>query len=278
MTDATRRAAVAERAARAGGIVAKETFREPLTVETKTDKNDLVTAADRDAQQQVIATIQQEFPSDALVCEEDVTVPGADDVEIRKRVPETGPAWVVDPIDGTANYVRGIRFWGTSVAAVVDGEPVGVATYLPAERDIYTAGPESVTCNDSAMSVSDRSDPETFATGLIGWWALKHGDPYTDLFEAAAGRFGDVRRFGCLQGSLALVAAGGLDAGFMPRTPHPWDAIAGVHLIRRAGGTATDVHGDRWHHDSEGLVVSNGEAHDEVLAAVREGTSVEAAD
>jgi myo-inositol-1(or 4)-monophosphatase len=277
MTDATRRAALAERAARAGGVVARETFREELLVETKSNKNDVVTEADRDAQRQVVATIRNEFPEDTLVCEEDATQPD-DDVELQKSVPESGRAWVVDPIDGTANYVRGIRFWGTSIAAVVDGDPVGVATYLPAEGDIYTAGPESVTLNDSVMSVSDRTDPETFAAGLIGWWPSKGGDSYAALFRAGADRFGDLRRFGSLQGMLALVASGGIDAAFMPTTPHPWDAVAGVHLIRRAGGTATDVHGERWRHDSEGLVVSNGEAHDVVLDAVREGASIEAAD
>ena len=277
MTDATRRAALAERAARAGGVVARETFREDLPVETKSDKNDVVTEADRDAQRQVVATIRTEFPEDTLVCEEEATQPG-DDVTIEKEVPESGRAWVVDPIDGTANYVRGIRFWGTSVAAVVDGDPVGVATYLPSEGDIYTAGPESVTHNGSVMSVSERTDPETFATGLIGWWPTKGGDSYATLFRAAADRFGDLRRFGCLQGVLALVASGSLDAAFMPERPHPWDAVAGVHLIRRAGGTATDIDGNRWHHDSDGLVVSNGQAHDVVLEAVREGASVEAAD
>jgi myo-inositol-1(or 4)-monophosphatase len=276
MTDATRRAALAERAARAGGVVARETFREELAVETKSNKNDVVTEADRDAQRQVVATISNEFPEDTLVCEEEATHP--DDGQLRKELPDSGRAWVVDPIDGTANYVRGIRFWGTSVAAVVDGDPVGVATYLPAEGDIYTAGPESVTLNGTVLSVSERSDPETFAAGLIGWWPTKGGDSYAALFRAGAERFGDLRRFGCLQGMLALVAGGSLDAAFMPETPHPWDAVAGVHLIRRAGGTATDVHGDPWRHDSEGLVVSNGKAHDVVLDAVREGASIEAAD
>ena len=278
MTDATRRAVLAERAARAGGVVANETFREALTVETKADKNDVVTEADRDAQHQVVATIRQEFPDDALVCEEEGPMPGVDDADLLDAVPETGPAWVVDPIDGTANYVRGIRFWGTSVAAVVDAEPVGAATYMPAEQDIYTASPESVTLNGSTMAVSDRDDPETFMTGLLGWWPMHGGDTYASLFDAARSRFGDVRRMGSLQGVLALVAAGSLDAGFMPETPHPWDAIAGVHMIRRAGGTATDVHGERWRHDSEGLVVSNGEAHDVVLDAVQDGAAVEAAD
>jgi myo-inositol-1(or 4)-monophosphatase len=277
MTDATRRGALAERAARAGGVVANETFREALPVETKANKNDVVTEADRDAQRQVVATIRREYPDDALVCEEDVAAPGVDD-EILKEVPETGPAWVVDPIDGTANYVRGIRFWGTSVAAVVDAEPVGVATYLPAERDIYTAGPGSVTLNGSAMAVSERTDPETFMTALLGWWPMEGGDSAASLFRAATEQFGDVRRLGSLQGALALVAAGSLDAGFMPETPHPWDAMAGVHMVRRAGGTATDVHGDRWRHDSEGLVVSNGEAHELVLETVREEAPAGAAE
>ena len=279
MTDATRRAAVAERAARAGGVVARESFREPLAVETKANKNDVVTEADRDAQRQVLATLGQEFPDDVYVCEE-ADDGGSDtaDLDRREAVPEGGTAWVVDPIDGTANYVRGMRFWGTSVAALRNGEPVGVATYLPSEGDLYAAGPESVTVNDTSMRVSERTDPETFAVGLIGWWPLRASERYAALFRAAAGRFGDIRRLGCMQGVLSLVAAGSLDAAFMPERPHPWDAIAGVHLIRRAGGTATDIHGEPWRHDSTGLVVSNGEVHDEVLAVAREGVDAEAAD
>jgi myo-inositol-1(or 4)-monophosphatase len=278
MSDATRRAALAERAARAGGVSARGTFRGDLAVETKADKNDLVTDADRDAQRQVVGTIRREFPDARFVCEEEAQPVDGDDVDLLESVPDTGDAWVVDPIDGTANYVRGIRFWGTSVAALVDGSPVGVATYLPAEQDLYAAGPESVTRNGTTMQVSDRTDPETFAVGLIGWWPRQAGARPTALFRAATERFGDVRRFGCMQGVLALVADGALDAAFMPETPHPWDAIAGVHLIRRAGGVATDVAGEPWTDGGDGLVVSNGTCHDEVLAAVADGASVDAAD
>jgi len=273
MSEATLRAAMAERAARAGGVVARETFRGEVVVETKADKNDLVTAADRDAQRQVIATIRQEFPHADLLCEEESQPPGTERtaVELLDEIPESGDAWVVDPIDGTGNYVRGIRFWATSIAAVSDGEPVAAATYLPAEDDIYTAGPESVSLNDGSMAVSERSDPETFATALIGWWAGLRGGESASLFRAAAERFGDLRRLGSMQGTLALVAAGSLDAAFMPETPHPWDAIAGAYLIRRAGGTVTDIHGDRWSPGDEGLVVSNGEAHDVVLEVPQDG-------
>lgn len=278
MGEATLRAAMAERAARAGGVVARKQFRESLDVETKADKNDLVTETDRDAQRQVIATIRQEFPNATLVCEEESSPPGPEDVDLAEGVPESGNAWVVDPIDGTSNYVRGIRFWGTSIAAVSDGEPVAAATYLPAEEDIYTAGPESVSLNDSSMAVSERADPETFAVGLIGWWPSKQSRAYADLFRAASERFGDTRRLGSLQGVLALVAAGSLDGAFMPTTPHPWDSIAGAHLIRRAGGTVTDIHGDEWTYEAEGLVVSNGRAHEEFLDVARAGIDAETAD
>lgn len=266
MTDVTLRAAMAERAARAGGVVAREQFRGDLQVDTKQNKNDMVTGADRDAQRQIIATIAQEFPTATLVCEETSRPPGvSDELTFAERVPGTGPAWIVDPIDGTSNYVRGMRFWATSVAAIADGEPVAGATYLPSQEDIYTVGPESVTRNDTLMTVSKRTDPETFAVGLIGWWPSRKSDEYGALFRAANNRFGDTRRLGCMQGVLALVAAGSLEGAFMPSPPHPWDAITGVHLIREAGGRATDIHGERWTHESEGLVVSNDTAHGEFL-------------
>lgn len=272
MTDETHRAALAERAARAGGVVARGMFRDGLEGETKADKNDLVSTADRDAQLQVIATIQQEFPAATLVCEEDVEpVDAGDGLQLVDEVPESGDAWVVDPIDGTGNYLRGIRFWATCVAAVTDGEPVAAATYLPALEDIYTAGPESVTRNDNSMRVSERDDPETFAVGLNGWWPVRGRTEWTALFEETITRFGDIRRFGSMQGMLALVASGSLDAAFMPTRPHPWDSIAGVHLVRRAGGTATDGNGEPWHVDSEGLVVSNGQTHDAIVDVVQHG-------
>lgn len=275
MSDAQRRAAVAEQAARAGGDFAREQFRSALDVETKANENDLVTATDREAQERVLARICEAYPSDTLVGEEDALPPGTDtDAEIRKSVPDSGATWIVDPIDGTANFVRGTRFWTTSVAAVVDTRTVGSATYLPAQGDIYTAGPAGVRRSGATISVSDRTDPGTFAVGLIGWWPSGRGDRDA-LFRASAERFGDLRRLGSMQGTLALVADGGLEGAFMPAEPHPWDAIAGVHLIRQAGGTATDVHGDRWTPASEGLVVSNGAAHESLLGVLQGGTDPE---
>ncbi len=261
--DETHRAAVAERAARAGGVVARNTFRQELAVETKADKTDIVTAADRDAQQQVVATVRRDFPDSPVLCEEEVPVVGS--VDRRDSVPASGPVWVVDPIDGTANYVRGLRYWATVVAALVDGDPVGVATYLPAQEDIYAASTESVTRNGDSMRVSGRTDPETFAIGAVGRWPRRDGGASLD---ALGTRFGDIRRVGSIQATLALVAAGSLDGAVATGTPHPWDSVAGAYLVQRAGGTVTDLRGEPWAHDGTGLVVSNGQAHDRLLAAV----------
>ena len=270
MSDAIHRAAITERAARAGGVVAKKRFRGELSVETKSSATDLVTESDRDAQQQVLATIAQEFPDATVVCEEEAGPVGAANLEIADSVPEAGDCWVVDPIDGTANYVREIGFLGTSVAAVSGGEPVTAATYMPAMGDIYTAGPESVSRNDEPMAVSDRADPAAFSVGLLGRWSAWDPEVYTTLVREATTRFGDVRRFGCMQGVLALVAAGGLDGAIMLAPPFPWDSLAGAHLVRRAGGCVTDLDGERFTDGDRALVASSNDNHDLLLDVARE--------
>ncbi|MBV0903285.1 inositol monophosphatase family protein [Haloarcula salina] len=274
MTDAHHRAAVAERAARAGGVVAREGFRGSFSVESKANKNDLVTELDRDAQRQVVATVRAEFPTDAFLCEEPVTTLGAGEnaegaTEV-DDVPERGPAWIVDPIDGTANYVRGMRLWATSVSAVVDGEPVASATYAPSQGDLYAVGPESATRDGTELAVSDRTDPETFAVAPVGWWDRDERGEFGSLCTAIAERFGDVRRLGSFQLTLAHVADGALEGLICTRPMNPWDTVAGVQLVRRAGGTVTDLDGEPWSHDSAAMVASNGEAHDALVAAGNE--------
>jgi myo-inositol-1(or 4)-monophosphatase len=262
---------MAERAARAGGTIARQSFRGELRVETKADKNDLVTETDRDAQRQVLSEIREEFSADAIVAEEDALPVGvdADDDALAESIPDRGDAWVVDPIDGTTNFSRGLRMWATSVAAVVDGEPVGSATYLPAHGDVYAAGPDSATRDGTTLSVSDADDPETFGVGLTGRWRATEAAAFGEVCETLVANLGDVRRFGSMQATLAFLADGGLDAVVTTERQSPWDTLAGVHLVRSAGGTVTDLDGDPWETDSDGFVATNGEAHDAVLDAVR---------
>lgn len=259
MTDIDERASLAERAARAGSRVAADAFRTDIRVETKGD-DDVVTEADRAAQRTVIATIRESFPNDAIVGEE---------ADAAKRVPADGPAWIIDPIDGTHNYVRGMRTWGTAVAAVIDAEPVAAATVCPALGDVYTADATGAFRNDEPMRVSDTAEPKQAAVAPTLWWDHSAREEYVNACSAIVSRFGDMRRLGAAQVSLPTVAAGGLEGVISNLRANPWDSVAGVFMIRQAGGTVTDTAGERWQHDSTGLVASNGHLHDELVAATR---------
>ncbi len=256
------RVACALGAAKAGAAVAEASFRGSHDVETKGEKTDVVTQVDRDAQTRVVETIRETFPNEVIVAEEDDDETAA--------IPTTGSAWVVDPIDGTNNYVRGMRLWATSVAALVDGEPVAAATVAPALGDTYVATTESASVNDEPAKVRDRTDPETFVAVPTFWWGFDRRDEYATACRAVVERFGDMRRFGSTQLALAMCASGAVDAVITNVQVTPWDSVAGSLLVERAGGVVTDVEGEPWRHDSRGLVASNGEAHEVVLEAARE--------
>ncbi|GGJ06886.1 inositol monophosphatase [Halobellus salinus] len=255
------RVSVAQRAAEVGAEVAADQFRSGIDVERKANKTDVVTAADRDAQAAVIDVLREAYPNDAIVGEEAGAL---------KRVPASGAAWVIDPIDGTNNYVRGTRLWGTAVAAVRDGSPVAGATNMPALGDVYWTDGDRTYRNGESVSVSGRTDPETCAVAPTMWWGFGAREEYERACRAIVERFGDLRRIGCAQAELAGVAEGSLDGIVTNIRPNPWDTLAGVAMVRAAGGTVTDLDGDPWRHDSAGLVASNGRIHDTVLAAGRE--------
>ncbi len=257
----TRRHEVALTAARAGASVADERFRTAIAVERKGAKTDVVTEADREAQAAVAATIAEAFPGEPIVGEED---------EEPSKVPAEGPAWIVDPIDGTHNYVRAIPTFATAVAAVVDAEPVAASIVLPALGDVYHAGSDGVVRNGEPIAVVERTDPEECTACPLIWWPMDRREEYAAATRAIVTRFGDLHRMGCAQATLATIAAGGIDAAFTNVDANPWDTVAGVHLIREAGGTVTDLAGDPWRHDGDGLVASSGPLHGTVLEAARE--------
>lgn len=260
-THSESRPAVAHRAATAGATLANESFRTDLAVETKSGPTDLVTEADRAAQHRVIEVLENAYPNEPIVGEEN----GA-----RSTVPDEGPAWIVDPIDGTNNFVAENRVWGTAVAAVVDGEPVGAAVVLPALGDSYTADGTAAFRNGEQITVSDTVDPGLATVSPTYWWPADDRVAYAAATRAVVSRFDDLRRIGSAQATLSLVADGGLDGALTDRSAHPWDTVAGVHLVRCAGGRVTDREGNRWRFDSPGLVVSNGRIHDELLAVADE--------
>lgn len=263
-TDASR-LEIARDAARAAADVALERFRTDLDVETKSGPTDVVTDADRRAQRRARGVIAQACPDEPVVGEEN---------DARSDVPATGTAWIVDPIDGTNNYVRGVPFWCSAVAAVEDGEPVAAAVNAPAVGTVVVAGRDRTTGEDASAGVSDRSDPARSAVSPTLWWPRDRRAEYGAVVGAIVERFGDLRRYGSAQLTLAMVATGAIEATVTNVRGNPWDTVAGAHLVRQAGGTVTDVAGERWRHDSVGLVASNGRIHEAVLGAARSAAAV----
>lgn len=265
-TESSERLAVAHAAAEAGGERALQDFRRAIDVETKDGPVDFVTEADRAAQRAVLSEIRDAYPDHPIVGEED---------EVPSQIPDSGPAWVVDPIDGTTNYVGGQRTWTTAVAALEDGEPVAAVTTAPALGDVFAAGQDGATRNGEPISVSETAVPEEAILCPTLWWPSDRRDEFTAIAEAISHDFADCRRIGSAQLELALVADGGLDGTIANVRAQPWDTVAGAHIVRQAGGRVTDLEGDRWRHDARGIVASNGELHEDALEAARAGDRVQ---
>ncbi|KZN23234.1 inositol monophosphatase [Haladaptatus sp. R4] len=248
------------RAAVEGATVAHRQFRTELDVETKDSKMDFVTQADTDTQQRVIEIIKDRYPEATIVGEEE---------DERKSLPDDGNAWVIDPIDGTTNFVRGVHLWTTTVAAVRDHETVAATTVAPALDDVYTVDSNGTMLNGEQTAVSMETDPEQFIVAPILRYGSERDEEFGNLLRGLIRQFGDLRRFGCAQVTLGMVASGAIDAAVSTQPePNPWDTIAGVYLVEQAGGTVTDIDGTRWTPDAEGIVATNGTRHDEVVEHV----------
>lgn len=260
--DASTRLTLAREAARTGAEVAKGGFRGPLTVESKATELDSVTEFDREVQRRIAGLLREDDPGAVIVAEEDLP-----DVATRVTLPAEGAAWVVDPIDGTNNFVAENRIWGVAISTVEEGDAVATVNQFPSLGDIYTAVDNGATRNGEPCSVSDRTDSETFTINPIFGLSQHHRRKLAEYIVTIAEEFGDSRRFGSSQFALSSVAAGELDAAVSGIQLSPWDTVGGVHLVRNAGGKVTDLDGSPWTPESEGLIASNGEAHEELVAA-----------
>lgn len=248
-------------AAKAGASVAEEAYRSTISVDTKSSKMDFVTDADILSQARIVEEIRQAYPDATIVGEEG---------DERKSIPDRGDSWVIDPIDGTTNFVHEIPLWTSTVAVVRGGETTAAVTVAPALDDVFRADADDVTRNDRSISASEKADVETFCVAPILRYGPERDDEFGTLMSELIDHFGDLRRFGCAQLTLAMVAAGSMDAAVSGQPePNPWDTVAGAYMVERAGGTVTDIHGNRWRPGREGIVATNGTVHDSVLETVQ---------
>jgi myo-inositol-1(or 4)-monophosphatase len=215
---------------------------------------DLVTEADIAAQAAIRDELLGRFPGHGFLGEEG---PAG-----RRPGPGDPPTWIVDPIDGTTNYVHDVPLYGISIALMVGGELVLGVVYEPCRDEMYTAERgRGAYLNSRPIRVSDTDAvgqallTAGFATTLAGkeqqldWW--RH------FYSVARG----LRRTGSTAVNLAYLAAGRFD-GFWALDLKPWDSAGGAVIVREAGGRITNFAGDAFDPFRGDLLATNGRLHE----------------
>jgi myo-inositol-1(or 4)-monophosphatase len=227
---------LAERAARAAGEVLMSYYgRAPEGLESKTSVTDPVSDADREAERTIRELLTAERPDDGLIGEEGSRVAGA---------ARSGRHWIVDPLDGTVNFLYGLRTWAVSIALEdEDGIAVGVV-FDPVDGECFSAvRGEGAWMNGEPIRVNGCTalNRAMVATGFS--YVAEERARQAQLLLELLPRIRDVRRAGAAALDLAYVAAGRVDA-FYERGLKRWDEAAGLLLVTEAGGTLGELDGE----------------------------------
>jgi myo-inositol-1(or 4)-monophosphatase len=242
----------AEEAARIGAAVLED-WRTRFSVREKAHA-DLVTEADHASQQAIRDYIGARFPDHAFLGEEDPEAKAG-------RVSADTPTWIVDPLDGTANYVHDVPAYCVSVGLLVAGTPAVGAVYDPRQAEMFSAASgQGATLNGKPLRVSaiDELRRALLATGFppdpecqernLKWWRV-----FTGKAQA-------LRRTGSTALNLAYVAAGRFD-GYWAFDNYAWDVAAGIVVVREAGGIVTCADGSAADTFRPDIVAANPHIH-----------------
>jgi myo-inositol-1(or 4)-monophosphatase len=219
---------------REAGQLAREYFlrRESLEIEFK-GHQDLVSVADRAVEDVIRASLSRSFPDDDVIGEEGgyATDRGGDRV------------WVIDPIDGTSNFLRGVPYWSVALAYVVEGRTELAVTYDPVHDELFAARRgQGANRNGRKIRVSGRTDLSRCAIGTAYTFKAST-EGYLGVIERMLRTGLDHRRLGSSALMLCHAADGRLDGVAMIYC-HAWDVVGGLLLVEEAGGVASDFLAD----------------------------------
>lgn len=251
---------VAVGAAREGAEVLRRCFRTADLEVHEKELHDFVTAADHESEARIVAELQRHFPDHGVLAEE------------RGLVASEGSAyqWIIDPLDGTSNFMQGLPVFSISIACRHENEIVAGVVLDPMGDNVFTASvDEGAFWNGRPMRTSSRN-------GLAGAF-LATGYPfrtrqaldlYLEAFRAVFLEARAIRRCGSAALDLAYTAAGVYD-GFFELRLSPWDFAAGSLLLREAGGRITDLDGGDNYFRSGNLVAGPAPVHGELLSTLQ---------
>jgi myo-inositol-1(or 4)-monophosphatase len=256
---------VAEKAARKAGRIVRKSYAE-ITSEDVTEKgtNDMVTVVDFRSQKCIESALRASFPSDLIIGEETL------ESDVNQGVPrDASRRWLIDPLDGTTNYIHAYPMFAVNIALEVDGRLALGVTYDPMRDEMFHAirGKGSF-LNGKPIRVSRGADKAKalLATGFP-FRARRYLDDYLKTFRFFFNHTRGIRRAGSAALDLAYVAAGRVDA-FWETTLSPWDMAAGIVLVEEAGGRTSDFFGGGDSLVNGHIVASNGAFHDWMCEAI----------
>jgi len=256
---------IAVRAARKAGNVIANHYETPDSVEaSQKGSNDFVTNVDREAERQIIEVIRKSYPQHTIISEECGELPGEDqDVQ-----------WVIDPLDGTTNYIKRLPHFCISIAVRIKGRTEVAVVYDPMRNELFSAvRGQGTQLNGYRLRGGTARDLDgtILATGFP--FKLKqHATPYINILGKLFTQCADFRRNGSAALDLAYVAAGRVD-GYFEIGLKPWDFAAGELLVREAGGLVTDFVGAHGYMHSGNIVAGNPRVVKAMLANMRDELS-----
>ena len=210
-------------------------------------RNDFVTEVDRLAEAEIIETIRRTHPDHAFLAEESGEIGQSDFV------------WIIDPLDGTTNFMHGFPVFAVSIALARRGRLEQAVVYDPMRQELYTASRgDGAQLDGRRIRVGSRAglDGALIGTGFPYHTNAEWMDDYLAMLKSVSERTAGVRRPGAAALDLAYVAAGRLD-GFWELGLKPWDIAAGELLIREAGGMVSDINGGEEHRKTGHVVAGS---------------------
>jgi myo-inositol-1(or 4)-monophosphatase len=247
-------------ARKAGSIIARASFDlDKLTVRRKR-QNDFVSEVDHAAEEAIIEVLHEAYPSHGILAEES-----------GRRDAKSDYVWVIDPLDGTTNFLHGFPQYCVSIGLLHRGTPQQAVIFDPNRNELFTSTRGSgAYLNDRRIRVSriDKLQDALMGTGFP-FRDVADLDAYLRMFKQVTLSTSGIRRPGAAALDLAWVAAGRID-GFWEMGLSPWDMAAGALLVREAGGLVGDFEGEDTFLDSGRIVASNAKLFAAILQVLKQ--------
>ena len=240
-------------AGEAGEIIEKK-FHTKVKVSVK-KRQDLVTNVDKEVEQFVIKSIKKSFPDHEILAEESGTLQKTSEYR-----------WIIDPIDGTTNFVHGLHFVAVSIGLEYKGEVVAGVVYNPIMKELFSAEKGRGAClNGKKINVSQTRTLK--ASLLATGFHPQYKDHNFNNFEKFTALSRGVRRCGSATLDLCYVAWGIFD-GYWEYGLFPWDMAAGGLIVKEAGGKVTNTDGSKFNFCKKAILATNGKIHSQMLKTI----------